>query len=298
MPDHVDMPPLLVEMAIEPKSEADQERLGHALAKLVAKDASFRVSIDRESGQTILKGLSEDHLEGKADILTRHDIGVRVGAPQVAFLEHPTRRVEAEFTYDKHIGPKRQFASVKLAVEPNEPGKDYRFVSKVTEDAIPSAYIAGVQKGIESVLASGVVAGFPVIDARVELIDGKYDDIDSSPLAFEIASRAAFREALQKANSVLLEPIMKVEVVTPSEYAAAVIYDLNLKRGQIEHQKINGSATINATVPLINMFGYGRTLHTMSEGHATFVMRFGHYAPAAPQPEYDPPFKPAIGMRA
>jgi translation elongation factor EF-G len=297
MPDDIHTQPLLVEMAIEPKSKAEQEMLEIALANLATEDASFRVSLDRESGQIILKGTSEGHLEGKIDILKRSRIEVNSGAPQVAFLEHPTRRAEVEYAYKKIYGPMGQFAAVKLVVEPNEPGKGYQFESKVAGAAVPEEYIPGIEKGIKSVLTSGVIAGFPVIDVRVELVDGKYHDVDSSPLAFEIASRTAFREALQKANSVLREPIMQVEVTTPSEYAKAVIDDLNLRRGKIERKDTN-AATINAIVPLMNMFGYGSTLRVMSRGRAAFTMQFNHYAPTAPFPEDDPPFRPAIGMRA
>ena len=292
-------PPWLVEVAIEPKSRADREKFDTALAKLAAEDPSFRVSTDQESGQTILKGMGELHLDSKIDILERtYQIGANIGALQVAFRERMTRRVEVEYTHKKVHGPKGDFAHVKLVVEPNEPGKGFEFESKAAEDAVPAEYIPGVEKGLESVLSSGVVAGFPVVDVKVQLVDGRYHDVDSSPLAFEIASRAAFREALQKGKSVLLEPIMKVEVVTPQDHAGAVIGDLNLRRGQIQGQDIRGSANvIGAMVPLINMFGYVNSLRSMSQGRATFTMQFDHYAPT-PVPEDDPPFRPALGMRA
>jgi elongation factor G len=204
-----------------------------------------------------------------------------------------TRRVEHSYTHKKQTGGTGQFAAVTIVVEPNEPGKGYDFESKIVGGAVPKEYIPGVEKGIESVLPSGVIAGFPVIDIKVELIDGKYHDVDSSPLAFEIAARSAFREVLQKANSVLLEPFMKVEVTTPEQYAKAVIDDLRLRRGEDIHVE----ATINATVPLMNMFGYGQVLHAISRGHATFTMQFDRYVPAPP-PDNNPPFRPAIGMRA
>jgi len=299
MPDDVSTQLLLVEIAIEPKSQADQEKLAIALIRLVAEDPSFRVSIDHESGQTILKGMSESHLESQIDILTRtYGIDTNIGAPLAAHLERPTRRAEVEYTHKKVYGPKGEFAAVKLVVEPNEPGKGYDFKSKVVGGVVPEEYIPGIEKGLESVLSSGVVAGFPVVDVKVELIDGKYHDIDSSARAFEIASRAAFREALQKAYSVLLEPIMKVEVVTPEDCVGSVISDLNLRRGQILGQHMHDNATvINAMVPLMNMFGYVNNLRSMSQGSAAFTMQFDHYAPA-PSPEDDPPFRPAIGMRA
>ena len=292
-------PPWLVEVAIEPKSKADREKLGAALAKLAAEDPSFRVSTDQESGQTILKGMGELHLDTKIDILGRtYKVDANIGALQVAFRERITQRVEVEYTYKKVLGPKGDIAGVKFIVEPNEPGKGYAFESKIVGGAVKE-YIPGVEKGLESVLSSGVVAGFPVVDVKVQLVDAKYHDVDSSPRAFEIASRAAFREALQKGKSVLLEPVMRVEVVTPEDCTGSVIGDLNLRRGQIQGQDMRGNASvINAMVPLMNMFGYVNNLRSMSQGRATFTMQFDHYAPALPLPEDDPPFRPAIGMRA
>jgi elongation factor G len=299
MPDEIDTQPPLVEMAIEPKSKADQEKLGIALAKLTAEDPSFRVSTDHESGQTLLKGTSELHLDIKIDILKRtYKVDANIGAPQVAFRERVTKRVEHSYTYKKQTGGTGQFAAVTLVVEPNEPGKGYEFESRIVGGAVSKEYLPGVEKGLESVLGSGVVAGFPVVDVKVQLVDGKYHDVDSSALAFEIATRACFREALQMAKSVLLEPIMKVEVVTPSKHSKAVIDDLSLRRGQIEHINTNDVININAMVPLMNMFGYGDTLRVMSRGRAAFTMQFNHYAPTPPFPEDDPPFRPAIGMRA
>jgi len=258
MPDDVQTQPLLVEIAIEPRSKADQEKLDIALAKLTAKDPSFRVSTDHESGQTILKGTSELRLGAQLEMLKHtYEVSLNIGAPQVAFLERPTGRAEVEYTYKKQTGGSGQFAAVKLVVEPNEPGEGYQFESNIAAGAVPKEYIPGVEKGINSVLSSGVVAGFPVVDVKVALIDGKYHDVDSSAQTFEIAARVAFREALQKARSELLEPIMKVEVVTPEDCIGSVIGDLNLRRGQIQGQDMRGNATvINAIVPLMNMFGY------------------------------------------
>jgi elongation factor G len=280
--EKMEFPEPVIEIAIEPKSKADQEKLGVALAKLAAEDPSFRVSTDQESGQTILKGMGELHLDIKVDILKRtYKVDANIGAPQVAFRERPTRRVEHNYVHKKQSGGSGQFAAVTIVVEPTEPGAGYQFESKVVGGAVPKEYIPGVEKGVESVLTSGVVAGFPVVDVRVELIDGKYHDVDSSALAFEIASRAAFREALQKAKSVLLEPIMKVEVVTPEDYTGSVIGDLNSRRGQIQGQDMRGNANvINAMVPLMNMFGYVNNLRSMSQGRATFTMQFDHYAEA------------------
>jgi elongation factor G len=295
--------PFLIEIAIEPKSKADQEKLGIALAKLAAEDPSFRMSTDQESGQTILKGMGELHLDIKVDILKRtYKVDANIGAPQVAFRERPTKRVEHNYVHKKQSGGSGQFAAVTIVVEPNEAGKGYEFESKIVGGAVPKEYIPGVEKGLESVLTSGVVAGFPVVDVKVELIDGKYHDVDSSALAFEIASRAAFREALQKAKSVLLEPIMKVEVVTPEDYVGAVIGDLHLRRGQVQSREMRGNtAVVNASAPLMTMFGYANALRVMSEGRAAFTMQFDCYAPAPPiiyAPDDDPPFRPAIGMRA
>ncbi len=287
-PDHpvilekMEFPEPVIEIAIEPKSKADQEKLGVALAKLAAEDPSFRVSTDQESGQTILKGMGELHLDIKVDILRRtYKVDANIGAPQVAFREKITKKAEVKYTHKKQTGGTGQFAEVSIIVEPNEPGAGYVFESKVVGGSVPKEYIPGVEKGINSVLGSGVVAGFPVVDVKVQLVDGKYHDVDSSALAFEIASRAAFREALQKGKSVLLEPIMKVECVTPEDYTGSVIGDLNSRRGQIQGQDMRGNANvINAMVPLMNMFGYVNTLRSMSQGRATFTMQFDHYAEA------------------
>src|SRR6187549_2886896 len=280
--EKMEFPDPVIEIAIEPKSKADQEKLGVALAKLAAEDPSFRVSTDQESGQTILKGMGELHLDIKVDILKRtYKVDANIGAPQVAFREKISQRVEHGYTHKKQTGGTGQFAEVSIIVEPNEPGKGYEFESKIVGGAVPKEYIPGVEKGLNSVMGSGVVAGFPVVDVKVQLVDGKYHDVDSSALAFEIASRAAFREALQKGKSVLLEPIMKVEVVTPEDYTGSVIGDLNSRRGQIQGQDMRGNANvINAMVPLMNMFGYVNNLRSMSQGRATFTMQFDHYAEA------------------
>src|ERR1700678_1913835 len=280
--EKMEFPEPVIEIAIEPKSKADQEKLGVALAKLAAEDPSFRVSTDLESGQTILKGMGELHLDIKVDILRRtYKVDANIGAPQVAFRERVTKRAEVDYTHKKQTGGTGQFARVKFIVEPNEPGKGFEFESKVVGGSVPKEYIPGVEKGLNSVLGSGVVAGFPVVDVKVQLVDGAYHDVDSSALAFEIASRAAFREALQKGKSVLLEPIMKVEVVTPEDYTGSVIGDLNSRRGQIQGQDMRGNANvINAMVPLANMFSYVNNLRSMSQGRATFTMQFDHYAEA------------------
>ncbi|MGU3667545.1 elongation factor G [Methylobacterium sp. A49B] len=277
--EKMEFPEPVIEIAVEPKSKADQEKLGIALSKLAAEDPSFRVSTDQESGQTILKGMGELHLDIKVDILRRtYKVDANIGQPQVAYREKLTRRQEIDYTHKKQTGGTGQFARVKFVVEPNEPGAGFAFESKIVGGAVPKEYIPGVEKGLNSVLGAGVLAGFPVVDVKVELIDGAYHDVDSSALAFEIASRAAFREALQKGGSVLLEPVMKVEVVSPEEYTGSVIGDLNARRGQIQGQDMRGNANvINAMVPLANMFGYVNQLRSFSQGRANFTMQFDHY---------------------
>jgi elongation factor G len=277
--EKMEFPDPVIEIAIEPKSKADQEKLGVALHKLAAEDPSFRVSTDQESGQTILKGMGELHLDIKVDILKRtYKVEANIGAPQVAYRERITKPVTIDYTHKKQTGGTGQYARVKIVAEPNEAGKGYEFESKIVGGNVPKEYIPGVEKGLASVMGAGVLAGFPVVDLKVQLVDGAYHDVDSSALAFEIASRAALREALQKGGSVLLEPIMKVEVVTPEDYTGSVIGDLNSRRGQIQGQDMRGNANIvNAMVPLANMFGYVNTLRSMSQGRATFTMQFDHY---------------------
>ena len=223
--------------------------------------------------------MGELHLDIKVDILRRtYKIDTNIGAPQVAFREQVTKRAEVKYTHKKQTGRTGQFAEVSIVVEPNEPGKGYEFESKIGGGAVPKEYIPGVEKGLLSVLGAGILAGFPVVDLKVELIDGAFHEVDSSALAFEIASRAALREALQKGGSVLLEPVMKVEVVTPEDYTGSVIGDLNSRRGQIQGQDMRGNAVvINAMVPLANMFGYVNTLRSMSQGRASYTMQFDHY---------------------
>ena len=277
--ERMEFPEPVIEIAIEPKSKADQEKLGVALQKLAAEDPSFRVSTDQESGQTILKGMGELHLDIKVDILRRtYKVDANIGAPQVAYREKLTRKVEQDYTHKKQTGGTGQFARVKIIFEPNEAGAGNVFDSKIVGGAVPKEFVPGVEKGINSVMGAGILAGFPVVDVKATLIDGAFHDVDSSVLAFEIASRAAFREALQKGGSVLLEPIMKVEVVTPEEYTGSCIGDLNSRRGQIQGQDVRGNANvINAMVPLANMFGYVNQLRSFSQGRATFTMQFDHY---------------------
>jgi elongation factor G len=277
--EKMEFPEPVIEIAIEPKSKADQEKLGVALAKLVAEDPSFRVNTDPESGQTIIRGMGELHLDIKVDILKRtYKVDANIGAPQVAYRERITRPVTVDFQHKKQTGGTGQFAQIKINVEPLPAGGGFIFENEVVGGAVPKEYIPGVEKGLESVLGAGLLAGFPVVDLKVTLIDGRYHDVDSSALAFEICARGALREALQKGGSVLLEPIMKVEVVTVAEYTGSVIGDLNSRRGHIQGQDVRGNANvINAMVPLANMFSYVNTLRSMSQGRATFTMQFDHY---------------------
>jgi elongation factor G len=277
--EKMEFPDPVIEIAIEPKSKADQEKLGVALAKLVAEDPSFRVHTDPESGQTIIKGMGELHLDIKVDILKRtYKVDANIGAPQVAYRERITRPVTVDFQHKKQTGGTGQFAQIKITVEPLPAGSGFIFENEVVGGAVPKEFIPGVEKGLESVLGAGLLAGFPVVDLKVTLIDGRYHDVDSSALAFEICARGALREALQKGGSVLLEPIMKVEVVTVAEYTGSVIGDLNSRRGHIQGQDVRGNANvINAMVPLANMFSYVNNLRSMSQGRATFTMQFDHY---------------------
>jgi elongation factor G len=278
--EKMEFPDPVIEIAVEPKTKADQERLGVALSRLAAEDPSFRVSTDPESGQTILKGMGELHLDIKIDILRRtHKVDVSVGQPQVAFRETITKTIEHSYTHKKQSGGSGQFAAVTFELEPSGAGNGNHFEAKIVGGVVPKEYIPGVEKGFNSVMTSGVLIGFPVVDVTVKLVDGKYHDVDSSALAFEIATRAGLKEALRLAGAVLLEPIMKVEVVSPEEYLGSVIGDLNSRRGQIVGTDTRGNAqVVNAMVPLANMFGYVNQLRSMSQGRANYTMQFDHYA--------------------
>jgi elongation factor G len=279
--ERMEFPEPVIQIAIEPKSKGDQEKMGLALNRLAAEDPSFRVKTDQESGQTIIAGMGELHLDIIVDRMRREfKVEANVGAPQVAYRETITRQHEEDYTHKKQSGGTGQFARVKLVFEPNPDGEDFVFESKIVGGAVPKEYIPGVQKGIESVLSSGPLAGFPMLGVKATLIDGAFHDVDSSVLAFEIASRACFREAAKKAGAQQLEPMLKVEVVTPEDYVGDVIGDLNSRRGQIQGQESRGVAVvINANVPLANMFKYVDNLRSMSQGRAQYTMTFDHYAP-------------------
>ena len=272
-------PEPVIEIAVEPKTKADQEKMSTGLARLAAEDPSFRVETDIESGQTIMKGMGELHLDILVDRLRREfKVEANIGAPQVAYRETIGHEAEIDYTHKKQSGGSGQFGRVKMIISPTEPGEGYSFESKIVGGSIPKEYIPGVEKGIKSVMDSGPLAGFPVIDFKVSLIDGAYHDVDSSVLAFELAARAGMREGLRKAGAKMLEPIMEVEVVTPEEYTGGIIGDLTSRRGQVQGQDQRGNAiAITANVPLANMFGYINTLRSMSSGRANFSMQFSHY---------------------
>jgi len=278
--EKMEFPEPVIELAVEPKSKADQEKLGIALSKLAAEDPSFRVSTDHETGQTILKGMGELHLDIKVDILRRtYKVEANVGAPQVAYRETISKLYQEDYTHKKQSGGSGQFARVIIDFEPLPPGSGFVFENKTVGGSVPKEYLPGVEKGLNSMLGSGVIAGFPTIDFKATLVDGAYHDVDSSALAFEIAARAAFREGMAKAGPKLLEPIMKVEVVTPEDYLGDVIGDLSSRRGNVQGMDQRGNArVVNAQVPLGQMFGYVNTLRSMSQGRASYSMVFGHYA--------------------
>ncbi len=277
--ERMEFPDPVIEIAVEPKTKGDQEKMGLALNRLAAEDPSFRVKTDEESGQTIIAGMGELHLDILVDRMKREfKVEANIGAPQVAYRETITKPADVDYTHKKQSGGTGQFARIKLSIEPNEVGEGFAFANTIVGGNVPKEYIPGVSKGIESVMSSGPLAGFPMVDIKATLTDGAYHDVDSSVLAFEIAGRAGFREAVAKAGPKLLEPIMKVEVVTPEDYMGDVIGDLNSRRGQIAGTENRGVVTvITAMVPLANMFGYVNNLRSMSQGRAQYSMVFDHY---------------------
>ncbi|MEL6227570.1 MAG: elongation factor G, partial [Pseudomonadota bacterium] len=277
--ERMEFPEPVIELAVEPKTKADQEKMGIALQRLAAEDPSFRVSSDEESGQTIIAGMGELHLDILVDRMKREfKVEANIGAPQVAYRETITREADIDYTHKKQSGGSGQFARIKMRVMPQEPGLGYEFESKIVGGSIPKEYIPGVEKGINSIRDTGLLVGFPILDFKVELYDGAFHDVDSSVLAFEIAARGALREHKAELGLALLEPVMKVEVVTPDEYTGTVIGDLNSRRGQIQDQEMRGNATVvNAMVPLANMFGYVNNLRSATQGRANYTMQFDHY---------------------
>ena len=277
--ERMEFPDPVISIAIEPKTKGDQEKMGIALNRLAAEDPSFRVKSDEESGQTIISGMGELHLDILVDRMKREfNVEANVGAPQVAYRETITREAEIDYTHKKQSGGSGQFARVKIVFEPNTESEEFEFESKIVGGNVPKEYIPGVEKGIQSVMDNGPVAGFPMLGVKATLLDGAYHDVDSSVLAFEIASRAAFREGAQKAGAKLLEPIMKVEVVTPEDYMGDVIGDLSSRRGQVAGTESRGiDQVVTAMVPLANMFKYVDSLRSMSQGRAQYSMVFDHY---------------------
>ena len=277
--ERMEFPEPVIELSVEPKTKADQEKMGIALNRLAAEDPSFRVSTDHESGQTIIKGMGELHLEILVDRMKREfKVEANVGAPQVAYREYLAKPVELTYTHKKQSGGSGQFGEVKVKVVPGERGSGYQFFDEIKGGNIPREYIPSVEKGMRETAQTGSLIGFPIIDFEVHLIDGKYHDVDSSALAFEICARGAMREAAQKAGIKLLEPIMKVEVVTPEDYLGDVIGDMNSRRGQIQGTDSRGNAqTVEAMVPLANMFGYVNQLRSFTQGRAQYSMQFSHY---------------------
>ena len=277
--EKMEFPEPVISVAIEPKTKADQEKLGVALARLAQEDPSFRVSVDQESGQTILRGMGELHLDIKVDILRRtYKVDANIGAPQVAYRETLTRAVEIDYTHKKQTGGSGQFARVKIQFEPLAAGSGFIFENDVVGGSVPREYVPGVEKGLNASRDNGVLAGYPLIDFKATLVDGAFHEVDSNVLTFEIAARAAFRELKERKAVKLLEPIMKVEVVTPDDFMGGVIGDLNSRRGQVQGTDQRGNAqVITAMVPLANMFGYVNNLRSMSQGRASYSMEFDHY---------------------
>ncbi len=279
--ERMEFPEPVIEIAVEPKTKADQEKMSLALQRFAMEDPSFRVASDFESGQTIIKGMGELHLDIIVDRMKREfKVEANIGAPQVAYRETITREAVLDYTHKKQSGGSGQFAKITLRFTPGEPGSGFEFSSSIVGGSVPKEYIPGVEKGLNMAKDTGVIAGFPVVDFKVELIDGSYHDVDSSVLAFEIAARSAFREAMPKAGAQLLEPVMKVEVITPEEYMGDIIGDLNSRRGQVSSMDERGNAKVIACmVPLSSMFGYINTLRSMSQGRAQYSMVFDHYEP-------------------
>jgi elongation factor G len=291
--------PAVIEVAVEPRSQGDRERFETALIELCARDSSLCVSMDRESGQVILKGTSEAHLDGIVGMLRgAYNVEMGVGAPQVGYRETIRRLGIIDYTHKKQAGSRGEFARVKINLIPGEAGSGLIFESRIVDGAVPDEHIPGVEKGLQSATASGILAGFPVVDLKVELVDGAYHDTDSSVAIFEIAARAALREGLRKCGPALLEPIMKVEVTMPEDCAGTVLVDLRLRRGRALRSTSHADGVvIKALVPLADMFGYMNNLRSMSNGRASFSMAYDHYA-AVPSPgDDDPPAAPAVALR-
>jgi elongation factor G len=277
--ERMEFPDPVIEVAVEPKTKADQEKMGIALNRLAAEDPSFRVTTDHESGQTIIKGMGELHLEILVDRMKREfKVEANVGAPQVAYREYLAKPVELTYTHKKQSGGSGQFGEVKVKVVPGERGTGFQFIDEIKGGNVPREYIPSVEKGMRETAQTGSLIGFPIVDFEVHLVDGNSHDVDSSALAFEITGRGAMREAARRAGIKILEPMMKVEVVTPEQYIGDVIGDLNSRRGQVQSQDTRGNAmVVEAIVPLANMFGYVNQLRSFTQGRAQYTMQFSHY---------------------
>ncbi|MGA1846793.1 elongation factor G [Deferribacter abyssi] len=277
--ESIEFPEPVISLAIEPKTKADQDKLSNALNKLAMEDPSFKVTVDEETGQTIIAGMGELHLEIIVDRLKREfKVDANIGKPQVAFRETIRKSVKIEGKYIKQTGGRGQYGHVWLNIEPMEPGSGFEFVNKIVGGAIPKEYIPAVEKGIVEAMETGILAGYPVVDVRVTLFDGSYHEVDSSEMAFKIAASMAFKDGAKKADPVLLEPIMKVEVVVPEEYTGDVMGDLNSRRGRVEGMEVRGNAqVIRCFVPLKEMFGYATVLRSLTQGRGTYTMLFDHY---------------------
>jgi len=275
-------PEPVISQAVEPKTKADQEKMGIALNRLAQEDPSFRVHTDDESGQTIISGMGELHLEIIVDRMKREfGVEANVGKPQVAYREAIKKSVEVEGKFIKQSGGRGQYGHVWIKVEPNEAGKGYEFVDAIKGGTVPREYIPAVDKGLQETLPNGVLAGFPVVDVKVTLFDGSYHDVDSNENAFKMAASMAFKDGMRKANPILLEPMMAVEVETPENFMGNVIGDLSSRRGMIQGQEeVAGTMVIKAEVPLAEMFGYSTSLRSATQGRATYTMEFKHYAEA------------------
>ena len=278
--EKMDFPDPVIEVAVEPKTKGDQDKMGEALVKLAAEDPSFRVTQDEESSQTIIKGMGELHLDIIVDRMKREfKVEANVGAPQVAYRETINQTAEIDYTHKKQSGGAGQYARVKILFENQEPGEGFIFEDTIKGGSVPKEYIPGVEKGLEMANETGILAGYPVIDYKATLVDGDFHDVDSNVMCFELAAKAAFKEGMAKAQPVLLEPVMDVEVVTPEEYMGDIIGDLNSRRGQVGAMENRGNARVfKSKVPLANMFGYVNNLRSMSQGRAQFTMQFDHYA--------------------
>jgi elongation factor G len=282
--EKMEFPAPVISVAVEPKTKADQEKMGLALQRLAKEDPSFRVHTDQESGQTIISGMGELHLEIIVDRMKREfKVDANVGKPQVAYRETIRGKVESEGKFVRQSGGRGQYGHVWLKLEPNEQGKGYEFINGVVGGSVPREYVPAVDKGIKEAVETGVIAGYPIVDVKVTLFDGSYHDVDSNEMAFKIAGSMGFKEGFRRAKPVLLEPIMKVEVVTPEEYSGDVIGDLNRRRGQITGMdETPAGKAITADVPLSEMFGYATTVRSMSQGRATFTMEFAKYVEVPP----------------